>query len=302
MSNKPFEVVNAHWRDPAQISLKRSFGLLALGALLGLIIAGYSLFTARGTSTLYVPPEDVAVVNQQPVSRIDYIAQLQTLFGVDLAHATPAQRHKVLNDMIREELFVQRGRELDLASSDPEVRAALVNGVELEMAADAITAQPSEAKLRGYYEAHRDTYASEGLMTVHDYVFAPGMAAAASAAVDALKGATVDASVLASLKSHESGKVGDEEFYFAAKIHLGEPLFGIARSLRDGGVSTVIKMPDSLHVLFMEKNREPQPLDFATARLQVLADFRNEAIARLRTGDEAFLRKRANILIADDLR
>ena len=44
--------------------------------------------------------------------------------------------------MIREELFVQRGKELDVASTDPEVRAAMVNSVELEIAADAITSQP----------------------------------------------------------------------------------------------------------------------------------------------------------------
>jgi hypothetical protein len=34
----------------------------------------------------------------------------------------------------------------------------------------------------------------------------------------------------------------------------------------------------------------------------VLSDYRNEAVRRLRTGDEAFLRKRANVLIADDVR
>ena len=302
MSNRPAEVTGASWRDPSQISMRRSIVLMAFGALLGLSLAGYSLFTARGTSTLYVPPEDVALVNQQPVSRIDFIAQLQTLYGVDLQRSSREQRQKVLADMIREELFVQRGRELDLASSDPEVRAALVNGVELEIAADAITSQPSEAKLRAYYEAHREKYASEGVMTVHDYVFPLTMAAAANAAVNALQGAAHDPSALALLKSRESSKVGDEQFYFAAKIHLGEPLFAVARSLPDGGVSAVIEGPDGLHVLYMEKNVKPMPQDFAAARQQVLTDFRQDAIARLRTGDEGFLRNRANVLIADDLK
>ena len=74
---------------------------------------------------------------------------------MDLRHATVDEREKVLDDMIREELLVQRGKELDVASTDPEVRSALVNAVELEIAADAITSQPNEAKLRAYYEAHR---------------------------------------------------------------------------------------------------------------------------------------------------
>src|ERR1700722_11616839 len=157
-----------------QVSSRRSFVLMGAGALLGLLMAGYSLFTARGTSTLIVPPEDVALVNQQPISRSDYLLQLQTLYSVDLQHATAEQRRKVLDDMIREELFVQRGKELDVASTDPDVRSAMVNSVEQEIAADALTAQPSEAQLRGYYAAHRGRYASEGVMNVRDYVFAPG--------------------------------------------------------------------------------------------------------------------------------
>jgi hypothetical protein len=270
---------------------RRSFLALGCGALLGLLMAGYSLFTARGTSTLIVPPEDVALVNQQPISRSDYLQQLQALYNVDWAHATPAQRRKILDDMIREELFVQRGRELDVASVDPDVRAAMVNAVEQEIAADAVTAQPSEPQLRAYFAAHRARYASEGMMSVHDFAFAPGESrAAAQAAATLANGAP------------ESGNAPDEDFYFAAKIHLGETLFEAARNLPDGGVSAPVAGPNGIHVLYMFKNTRPVPMDFAAARDRVLTDYRNDAIVHLRTGDEGFLRKRANILIADDLR
>ncbi len=43
-------------------------------------------------------------------------------------------------------------------------------------------------------------------------------------------------------------------------------------------------------------------MDFDQARQQVLADYRDNAISRLRSADEAFFRKRANILIAQDLK
>src|ERR1700730_10651293 len=175
----------------------RSFVLMGSGALLGLLMAGYALFTARGTSTLIVPPEDVALVNQQPISRSDYLAQLQTLYGVDLQHATAAERQKTLDDMIREELFVQRGKELDLASTDPDVRAALVNAVELEIAADAITDQPTEGALRLYYDAHRERYASEGMMSLHDLVFPANERSAAVQAVETLKTQPPTAALLA---------------------------------------------------------------------------------------------------------
>lgn len=281
---------------------RRSFVFMGSGALLGLLMAGYSLFTARGTSTLTVPPEDVALVNQQPISRSDYLLQLQTLYGVDLAHATPAQRKKVLDDMIREELFVQRGKELDVASTDPDVRTAMVSSVEQEIAADAVTSQPSDAELRGYYAAHRARYASEGVMTVRDYVFAAGSAKAAAEAAAALRSGLPTPAQLAQWGASDSAKTGDEEFYFAAKIHLGDALFEAARDLPDGGVSAPMDRADGIHVLYMLKNKRPVPFDFAAARDQVLTDFRNDAIGHLRTGDETFLRKRANVLIADDVR
>jgi len=289
------------WRDLAKVSSKRSFFLAICGAVIGLLLAGYSLFTARGTSTLMVPPEDVALVNQQPISRSDYLMQLQSLYSLEFSQATREQREKVLNDMIREELFVQRGKELDVASTDPDVRNALVNAVELEIASDAITSRPTEAALRSYYQANAERYANEGIMTVEDYVF-PANGAAVSRAVDALKVQAPTPALIARFGGESSGKVGDEEFYFAAKIHLGDRLFEAARGLPQGGASAPMEMPDGVHVLYMRKNVKPALLDFAAARDKVLSDYRNERIRHLTTADEAFLRKRANILIADDLR
>lgn len=292
----------AGWRDIHQVSSRRSFFLMGSGAVLGLLLAGYALFTARGTSTLIVPPEDVALVNQQPISRSDYLQQLQTLYGVNLQHATPAERRKVLDDMIREELFVQRGKELDVASTDPEVRAAMVNSVELEIAADAITTQPSETALRTYYDSHRARYASEGVMNLRDYVVPTSEPNAAAVLAKALALNPPTPALLAGLHARDSGKVSDQEFYFAAKIHLGEALFESARNLPDGAVSTPMVREDGIHVLYMFKNLKPQAVEFAAARDQVLTDYRNDAIGHLRVGDEAFLRKRANVLIADDVR
>jgi hypothetical protein len=289
------------WGDLTKVRARRSFFLAICGAVTGLLLAGYALFTARGTSTLVVPAEDVALVNQQPISRSDYLIQLQSLYNVEPSQATREQRQKVLNDMIREELFVQRGKELDVASTDPDVRNAMVNAVELEIAADAITSLPTEAALHSFYQAHLDRYANEGVMTVEDYVF-PANGAAVSQAIDALKIQAPTPDLIARFGGKSSGKVGDEEFYFAARIHLGARLFEIARGLPQGGVSSPVETPDGIHVLYMQRNVTPAPLGFAAARDRVLSDYRNERIRSLTTGAEGFLRKRANILIADDVR
>jgi hypothetical protein len=292
----------ASWRDPSQISSARSFALMAAGVLVGLVLAGYSLFTARSASTLIVPAEDVALVNQQPVSRADYVALLQTLYGVDLSHATQEQRRKVLDDMIREELFVQRGKELDVASTDPDVRSALVNAVELEIAENAITSQPSEAALRRFFETHQDRYVSEGIMRVKDLVFPATALPELPIEPQALKNAISDAQTLAHLNGRDSGKTKGDEFYFAAKIHLGDELFAVARDLANSSVSKPMQLPDGIHVLEMEQNKHPVPFGFAAAHAQVLSDYRNQAVDKLKLSGESFLRKRANVLIADDLR
>ncbi len=296
------QVPPASWRDISQVNNARSFVLMACGVLIGLALAGYSLFNARSASTLIVPAEDVALVNQRPVSRTDYLALLQTLYGVDLSHSTRQQRQKVLDDMIREELFVQRGKELDVASTDPDVRGALVNAVELEISENAITSQPSEAALRQFYEAHQDRYVSEGIMRVRDLVFPAASLRELPNAPAALKSIAANPQALAQWGGRDSGKANGDEFYFAAKIHLGDELFAAARDLGDGTVSAPIQLSDGIHILAMERNKHPLPFDFAAARAQVLSDYRNQAIDRLKSSGASFLRKRANVLIADDLR
>ena len=289
----------ASWRDIHHVNPRRALALMAFGAVVGLLLAGISLFTAKGTSTLIVPAEDVALVNQQPISRSDFLAQLKVLYGDEPARATPAQRQKVLNDMIREELFVQRGKELDVAGVDPDVRAAMVNAVEQQAAANAITAVPGEQKLMAWWTAHKDAYSTEGVMTVRDLVFPSAKGAAAAQALKA--GASPDA-VARQFGGRDSGRVSGEEFYFAAKIHLGDALFEQARALADGASAGPFAAADGAHVLYMAKNTPPVALPFPLAREKVLNDYQRNAMQRSLAGDEGFLRKRANVLIAPDLR
>jgi parvulin-like peptidyl-prolyl isomerase len=272
------------WRGLARVSFGRSVTLASIGAVIGLVMAGFALFTARGTSTLIVPSEDIALVNQQPIVRSDYQALLRTLYDVPENQATPEQRQRVLDDMIQEELLVQRGLELDVATFDPDVRSAMVSAVEQSVAADAVSRQPKEVDLRAFHDAHQGRYANEGVMTLQDLVF-PSTEAA-------IKGTN----------GHDSGKVDGAEFYFAAKIHLGDRLFEIAQRLPSGGVSAPVALPDGVHVLHMIENRAPVARDFEMARAQVLNDYTQEAIKRLQDRQAQFLRKRANILVAKDPR
>jgi hypothetical protein len=156
--------------DLATPNARRSLIFLAIGAIVGLALAGYSLFTAKGTATHTIPAEDIALVNHQPILTIDFVSQLENVYGVGLAASTPEQRTKILDDMIREELFVQRGLELDFPESDPDVRTALVTAVEQQVAGDVAAEQPSNADLQAYYASNQERYSSNGVMVLHDLV------------------------------------------------------------------------------------------------------------------------------------
>lgn len=299
--------------DFKAVNPTRSFVLLSIGTLIGLGIAGFGLFTAKGTRTHAVPPENVALVNQRPILRTDFIAQTEALYTMPFGDTTLPQRVKVLQDMIREELFVQRGVELDFAANDPDTRAALVAAVEQQVAANVTAARPSEAELRNFFEQNPSKYSAEGLMTLHDLLLpkeraaAPGSMALLRQAADKLRAGAPVEEVKKSYNLEELGggrgrgaPPGNEEFYFAQKIHVGELIFSIALSLNDGEVCDPVEADDGLHIVQMVSNRRPPPATFERVRSQVLNDYNEAAKKRLQDADERFLRSKAEILVADD--
>jgi len=286
--------------DFQTVNPTRAFVLMAVGASLGLGIAAFGLFTARGTSTLIVPADAVAMVNQQPISRLDYNSELFTLYGTDVAQASEEQKQTVLQDLIRQELYVQRAKEIDVASFDPEVRAAMVSAVEQQIAADALTARPSDKTLLAFYSEHRETYANEGLLTAVDLIFPP------SSSPENIRGTLMRdgprPTVLASLKGSDTRRLDGEEFYFAARIHLGSQIFDQVKTLSSGGVAGPFNRDGAIGFVYVYKNQVPKALPYETVRLKVASDYAKAAARRITHGEEQFLQKRSNILIASDLK
>jgi PPIC-type PPIASE domain len=285
-------------------SARNATALMALGALLGILIAGYGLFTAKGTVIHHVPAEDAALVNQRPILLSDFVAQAESTYAVPFDQVTATQRKAILAAMIHEELYVQRGLELDFPGTDPDTRNALVAAVEQQAIADATTELPSEEVLHSYYQEHQAAYATEGTMLVQDLRFpsssrdAPALAAAA---VGALRSGQPAADVVHRYALEEVRPAQEEDFYFAAKIHLGERLFDTAKTLADGAVSDPLPLADGVHILRMIKNVPPVPRGFERAREQVLGDYKRETAARLRAADEKYLYGKADIQIAKQL-
>ena len=305
-SSAPSERPPNDFFDPSKPQARRSMAFLALGALIGLAIAGYGLFTAKGTRSHTVPPEDLALINNRPILRSDFMTQVQTQFTVPFAQSTPDERKKVLEDMVAEELQVQRGLEIDLSSFDPDVRAAMVAGVQLEITADVMAQQPSEQQLRDYYAAHKDKYVGEGVLRMRDLVAKNGNALQAMTALRA--GAPVE-QIMQRYRLEDSGALMDsghvdtgEIFEFAAKAKLGAAVYAAAALLHGGEISDPIQQSDGVHVVVMLEHRMPAQQDYATAADKVWTDYKSAAQTRVLEGNVAYLRSRADILLSDDAR
>ena len=296
-------------------AVRRSIGLLALGAVAGLAIAGYGLFSASGSRSRTVPPDAVATVNQRPILRSDFTAQAEVQHALPFAELRAAQLTATLGDMIAEELRVQRGLEIDLPSYDPDVRAALVAGVELEVAADVLAQQPTEDQLRAYFDANRSRYSSEGVLRLRDVVVIEDAArnrkaalAVARAAVLSLRAGTPLANVMRRYRLKDSGRLMnggqvdlEDISEFAVKIKLTAKLYSALQPLNAGDVSQPIEESDGVHVLVVSVRRRPVAEDFAAAANSVRSDFKAAAQARVNAGNLEYLRNRADILIASDL-
>jgi parvulin-like peptidyl-prolyl isomerase len=302
--------------DLSKPHVRRSMVLLALGALLGLAIAGYGLFTAKGTRSRSVPPEDLALVNNRPILRSDFMTQVQTEFAAPFAKSLPEQRSKVLKDMVAEELQVQRGLEIDLPSFDPDVRNALVAGVQLEVTADVMAQQPTDQELRAYYEAHKDRYVGEGVLRMRDLVAKSGAAATAEQAManaqqalTALRAGMPVEQAVRRYRLEDSGALmaaghvdTGEIFEFAARAKLAREIYAIVATLPGGQASEPIRQSDGVHVVVMLEHRMPVREDYAAAADQVWTDYKNEAQARVREGSVRYLRSRADILLSPEAR
>lgn len=285
---------------------RRSLLMLAMGAGSGLLLAGYALFTAPGSTTDKIPRGVIALVNQRQILLSDYLTQLEGLYGVAPGMASAEQRRAVLDSMLAEELLVQRGLEIDLAATDPAVREALVAGVELASAADIETRKWTNEELKTWFDTHRSQYVSNGSMLVHDLVLPAAAGQPAQASLDiveqaaqALRRSMGLGAVCKRFGLKDSSKpaAGEQSDLVVART-LGADLFAVARSLAEGQVSGPMVRPDGVHLLAMERRHPETPLGFEAVQDRVASDLKREAINKARAEYVRFLRAKAEVKLA----
>ena len=123
--------------------------------------------------------------------QIDVDSVNRTVAGMDarVRHSEAAARHDVLSRMIDEELLVQHALDSGAASTNPEVRAALVRSAITRVNSETAAEPVSQGELERYFEAHKEVYAAVGSFDVTPVYFAAGAAGGAGGAGAAARAA-----------------------------------------------------------------------------------------------------------------
>jgi parvulin-like peptidyl-prolyl isomerase len=286
---------------------RRARRLLALGATAGLALAAASLLGGSGEERA-LPPGIVARVNGTPIRAEAYQRLLAALESDRRSPLTDADRERVLDRLIEEELLVQHAVALGLVKTDRRVRADLVSAVlaSLDAAADAY--EPDDEDVAAFYADNRAYFARPGRLHVAR-VF---LAARPGEDLEAL-GDRVDG-VAARLRAGEplevvAAELGDPPVaplpdapLPAAKLreYLGPSALEAALALETGAVSDPIETPQGFHVLVMRARSETEAPPLADVAPQVRAEMRRREGDRVLRERLDALRDEAEVHLAPD--
>lgn len=285
----------------------RSTILLSVGAAAGIVLAAAGLMTSsslRGG----LPNHALARVNGELIRAEEYQAILGAVAADRRNEIDAAERRRLLDRLIDEELLVQRALELGLARRDRKIRSDLTAAVVESVVTEAQDAQPTEAELETFYAQHRERFAPPASVRVRQIFFR------ASAADDEIKRerAREAARRVRSGEPFETVReaMGEPELPVLpddllppAKLreYLGPTAARAALTLAADSISDPVRSGTGYHVLQVVERHNAPPPPLARVRSQVEAEFRRQraenALRRYLDG----LRAQAAVEIAPEL-
>ena len=292
--------------DPVQKEPRRAGWLLALGAALGLGVATFDLLIAPVDAS-ELGPGIVARVDGTPIREEAYDRLVAALASDRRSPLTDADRRRVLDRMIDEELLVQHALALGLVSTDRRVRADLVTAVLALINAGADTYSPEDDEIAAFYADNAEYFARPARVHVRRVFVALGAEPAAArerarAAAAALRSGEAFDAVRERLGDGVVAPVPDAPLPpTKLREYLGPSALEAALALEPGAVSEPIETPQGLHVL--------QLVDQTAAAAQPLAEIRAQVVSEMkrREGDRrlrerlAELRDDADVLVSPAL-
>jgi len=263
----------------------RNIGLLAAGALIGLLMAAYGILR-QTDSTSALPANALARVNDTIISQSDLERAVEP--GAD------AQRLRAtLEQLINEEMLTQRALELGIPRSDPEVLAAMLNSIVASVTAEADAADPDDEMLRAHLRSNADQFSYVSKISVRAWqTDAEANAQAFSKAIrtDGADETPGDVTPLADLP-------GGLLPLSVAADYLGPGIAAAAANMPDGSTAVFARRGRWLIVQLVTKEVESSD-DLSAIRNRVLMDYRQTLADELLANYVDSLRQKADVVIA----
>jgi hypothetical protein len=280
--------------------------LLVLGAIAGVALAGYGVVRSGGGESA-APADAIALVNGQPLSR-DSFARFTAAIAAERRSTAldVAERRRLLERMIDEELLLQRGISLGLDRYEPTARSAIVSALIASVTADAELVEPDEATLRGFHAEHQNRFGS-GPRLVVDVAFV-----ATSGRPEALARDRAE-ELVRRLRAGEDfaavrGELGDASIaglpegaldLDTLRDYLGPTAARQASELAVGEVSAPVRGSAGYFVLVLRERLAAEPAPFESLREQVRAEYLRSRGETALTDYLAELRDAAEIRVLD---
>lgn len=261
---------------------------LALGALAGLVVAGYGILR-QSTVDTELPKTVVARVN---TTMIDQDVFDQTLQSIGVSERTQENKILLLQRLVDNELLVQRGVELGMTGSDPEVRNAIVNSLVASITAEADAANPTEEELKKYLAENAENFSYTSKIWVD--VWQSDMEQVAQKLVRILQAGGIvpeidGIEVLADLPDALTETSTLRE-------HLGPAITSAVVDMPEGSSAIFARRGRWLVVKMVSKERN-YVTDLSTIRSRVLLSYRRNLANKMLTSYIDSLRQRADIQV-----
>ena len=242
----------------------------------GLIFLLYSLIGPDGA------PDNEIVVDNAVIERLKATWQ-----GRTKREPSPDELDGLLADYLFEELFYREARSLGLEQGDPIIRRRLVQKMTLLAETAAQQAQPTEAELMEWYEAHPDLYRMEPRLGFKHIYFSH----------DRRNGsAGEDASALLSRLAgfdETAGQPGlgdafmlPHEFTDVSRSQLGR-LFGedfaaMLFTLKPGSWQGPVPSGYGYHLVYLFDKQDARPIPFTESKTRVLQDWQRNRFEQVK--------------------
>jgi len=261
---------------------RRARVLLTGGAGIGIVLAACGLFASRHEDGRSLPSDAVARVNGQVIGLTVYRRALSGLASDRREDLGAADRRRVLDRLIDEELLIQRALALGLAHSDRKIRADLASAVIASAVAGEESTVPSEQDVAELYAGHPEMFATSGRVRLRQIFFRVTSSADEPAAMEhareaarRLRAGERFARVRAELGDEEISPLPDALLPQAKLVdYLGPTALRTASALAAGQVSEPVRSGQGVHVLMLVERAEERIAPLDEIRPQVIAELR----------------------------